>query len=58
MGAGEVLDDLATRLREKVSMLNKMADEMPKGADRFRLRGKADGVVLALTLVEEARRDQ
>lgn len=51
------LRDLEQRLQEKRATLDRMADRHPDWAERARLWGKASGVGLALSFVQEAIRE-
>ena len=52
------LVDLAMRLRLKRSLLSQMVDGHPEQRERIRLRGKVEGVDLALSFIEEELREQ
>jgi hypothetical protein len=53
----EALRDLRDRLAEKVTVLRSMAREAPSQSEADRLRGKAEGVDLAVSFAHEAVRD-
>ena len=50
------LTDLHERLIQKRNLLQKMASEARGSNERNRLMGKAEGVDLALSFIEETRR--
>lgn len=52
----DALGDLHERLIQKRNLLQKMASETRGSTERSRLLGKAEGVDLALSFIEEMRR--
>jgi hypothetical protein len=55
-GTPHEMDDLAERLTDKALILDGMAEEARSHPEWMRLRGKAEGVRLALSFVDEYRR--
>lgn len=53
-----VLFDLRDRLAEKEPLLREMAEKTRNQGEYMRLSGKAEGVLLALSFIEEAIDDQ
>ena len=50
------LSDLVQRLSDKALILTEMADKTSNLTERTRLRGKAEGVSLAISFAEEYQR--
>ena len=55
-GLNAVLGDLISRLRKAEWHLNSVLTRSPEEPDRLRLKGKIEGVKLALSYVEEMLR--
>lgn len=57
LGLVDAVADLEERLTEKAALLDEMSKERGRGHDeRLRLQGKAEGVRLTLSFVQEYRR--